>query len=79
MSRKCEISQKGYLNGCNVSHSKAHTRKISWANLHERRLFDSETKKWVRVKVSSRLLKTIDRKGLSATLRDNGLTIEDLK
>jgi large subunit ribosomal protein L28 len=79
MSRKCEISSKGYLNGCNVSHSKAHTRKISWANLHERRLFDSETKKWVRVRVSSRMLRTIDRKGLSSALRSYGMSIDDLK
>lgn len=79
MSRKCEISGKTYRRGCNVSHSKRHTRNFSFANLHTRRLFDSEAGKWVRVKVSSRVLREIDRKGLSAALRDAGMTIDDLR
>ena len=79
MSKKCEISGKGRLNGSKVSHSKIHSRKMSFANLQYKRLYDSENKRWVRLRVSSRILKTIDKKGLSATLRDAGLTIDDLK
>ncbi len=79
MSRKCSITQKGRLRGHKVSHANNKTNKISNANLHQKRLFDSETGKWVRVKVSSRVLRTIDKKGLSATLRDSGLKLANLR
>lgn len=78
MSRKCSISKKGTQRGCKVSHSHNKTLRTWDANLHWRRLYDSETKRWVRLKVSARILRTIDRKGLAATLRDNGIRIEDL-
>ncbi len=79
MARRCQISNKGSLHGNNVSHAKNKRRKVWNANLHSKRLFDSETGTWVRVKVSSRILRTIDKKGLSATLKDHGMTINDLR
>lgn len=78
MSRKCSVSGKGAQKGHKVSHANNKSQKVTHANLHYRRLFDSETKKWVRVRVSSRVLRTIDRKGLSATLRDYGMKVADL-
>lgn len=77
MSRKCTITKVGRRGGFNVSHAHNKTLRNWDANLHWKRLFDSESGKWVRLKVSSRILRTIDRKGLAATLRDNGLKIED--
>lgn len=77
MSRKCTISKKGSQRGFNVSHAHNKTLKRWDANLQWKRLFDSESGKWVRLKVSTRILRTIDRKGLAATLRENGLRIED--
>ena len=79
MSKKCQISGKAKQRGCNIS--KAHNKTLrTWEpNLKWKRLFDTETGAFVRVKVSTRLLRTIDRKGLSATLRDHGLTIDDVK
>ena len=78
MSRKCQISNKGSRGGFNVSHANNKTLKRWDANLQWKRIYDSETKKFVRLKVSTRILRTIDRKGLSATLRDYGLTIKDV-
>ena len=78
MSRKCDISKKSRLKGHLVSHANNKCRKIWQANLHTKRLFDSASGTWVRIKVSARVLRTIDKKGLSATLRDNGLTIKDV-
>ena len=79
MSRKCSITKKGLHRGHLVSHANNKTNKVWRANLHVKRLFDSESGKWVRIKVSSRTLRTIDRKGLAATLRDAGLTIDQIK
>jgi len=79
MSRKCQITKKGSQRGFNVSHANNKTLKRWDANLHWKRLFDSESGTWVRLKVSSRVLRTIDRKGLAATLRDNGLSLAELQ
>jgi large subunit ribosomal protein L28 len=78
MSRRCTISKKRPLRGHKVSHANKKALKVSYVNLHSKRLFDSESGKWVRVRVSSRILRTIDKKGLAATLRENGLTIQDI-
>ena len=79
MSRKCDISKKSRLKGHIVSHANNKSRKIWQANLKIKRLFDSASGAWVRVKVSARLLRTIDKKGLSATLRDHGMSIDDVR
>jgi large subunit ribosomal protein L28 len=78
MSRKCEISGKGVLRGCNVSHANNKTLRTWNPNLQTRRLFDSESGRWIRVRIATRLLRTIDKKGLAATLRDHGIKLEDV-
>lgn len=78
MSRRCSISGKGALNGHKVSHANNKSNKITYPNLQSKRLFDSATGKWVKVRLSSRVLRTIDKKGLSATLKDLGKTLSDL-
>jgi len=70
MSRKCDLTGKGRQNGNKVSHANKKAAKVWNPNLHKRRLFDSETGKWVTLKVSSRVLRTIDKKGLSAVLKE---------
>ncbi|MCC6933992.1 MAG: 50S ribosomal protein L28 [Deltaproteobacteria bacterium] len=79
MSRACQISNKKMQRGNNVSHANNRTKKESWPNLQVKRLFDTETGKWVRLRVSTRILRTIDKKGLAATLKDHNLTIDALK
>lgn len=73
MSRKCSISKQGRLRGHKVSHANNKSNKVWESNLHYRRLFDSEAGKWVRLRVSSRMLRTIDKKGLAAAMREAGL------
>ena len=78
MARRCQISNKGTQSGNNVSHANNRTRKTWQPNLQTKRIFDSETGTWVRLKVSSQILRTIDKKGLSATLKDYGKTLKDV-
>lgn len=79
MSRRCQISNKGNLKGNTVSHANNKRRKTWNPNLLTKRVFDSESGSYVRLKVSSRMLRTIDKKGLSATLRDYGMKLADLR
>lgn len=78
MGRKCSISGKRAQRGSKVSHSNNKSLKKWEVNLQNKRLFDSETGRWIRLRVSTRMLRTIDRKGLSAALRDAGMDINKL-
>ncbi|MCB0208116.1 MAG: 50S ribosomal protein L28 [Anaerolineae bacterium] len=78
MSRKCQISGKGPLTGNNVPFSQKKTRRRWLPNLQKRKIFVPELGRSIRLKVSTRALRTIDKKGLSAYLRDEGLTLNDI-
>ena len=78
MARKCAISGKGPQFGNNVSHSHKKTRKKWSANIITKRIWVPEEERWVRVKVSTQMLRTIHKKGLIATLKDHGKTLRDI-
>ncbi|MCB0343660.1 MAG: 50S ribosomal protein L28 [Bdellovibrionales bacterium] len=79
MAKRCAVSGKRAQSGNNVSHANNKTRKKWNVNLHKKRLFDSESGQWVTLRVSSRILRTIDKKGLSATLKEMGKSVSDFR
>ena len=78
MPRKCKISGKKPLSGHNVSHAHNVTNKWQRPNIQKKRLFVPELGRTVRLKLSTRALRTIDKKGLMAYLRDEGLSLSDV-
>ena len=78
MPRKCQITGKKPLSGHNVSHAHNVTNRWQKPNLQTKRIFVPELGRTVRLKVSARALRTIDKKGLVPFLRDNDLTISDI-
>lgn len=78
MSRKCDISGKGPQFGNNVSHSHKKTRRKWSANIIQKRVWVPEENRWVKVKVSAQMLRTIHRKGLISALKDHGKTLRDV-
>ncbi len=72
MSRVCDLSGTKANNGMSVSHSHIRTKKLQQANLQQRRLWWEEGKKWINVKVTTRALKTIQKKGLDAYAKSMG-------
>ena len=75
MSRICEITGKKVMVGNNVSHANNRTKRKFYPNLQTKKFFVPETKEWVVLKVSTNALRTINKKGISAVLkqaRDNG-------
>ena len=69
MSRKCVITKKGPQSGNNVSHAK-NKRRTKWnVNLKSKRIYDTESKKWVRLKLSTRALRTIGKKGFQKAIK----------
>jgi large subunit ribosomal protein L28 len=67
---RCEITGKGWMNGHKVSHSNIKTKKRWHPNLQSKRIFDLETGRWVRLKISTSALKTLNKKSLSDLIRE---------
>jgi large subunit ribosomal protein L28 len=78
MSHKCDISSKARQNGHRVSHANNKTHHVFLANLQTRRLYVPSEKKYVRVKISTRMIRTIDKIGLEAALKKHGMTVAEL-
>lgn len=78
MSRKCEVTGKRPLTGCNVSHANNRTKKRQLPNLQSKRIFVPELGRRVRVRVSTSALRSIDKMGLAAFLRKYGLSLSDV-
>ena len=78
MARKCEITGKGPLTGNSVSHAHNKTKRRQLPNLQKKRIFVPELKKSVRIRVSTSALRSIDKMGLAAFLRKNGLSLSDV-
>jgi len=78
MSRICKISGKGPLVGNNVSHAHNKTKRRQYPNLQSKQIFVEELGKTVRVRLSTRALKSVSRVGLLPYLRKQGLSLSDV-
>lgn len=78
MARKCAISGKRRNVGMQVSHSHIRTKKVQNANIQSKRLWFEDESRFVRVRLSTRALRTVTKTGLSEWLRSNGKTIRDI-
>ncbi len=66
------------MSGHNVSHANNRTKRRFLPNLITKRIFVPETGQTVRLKISTSALRTIQKKGLLQTLKDNGLKLRDV-
>jgi len=73
MSRKCKVSKKKGLVGNNVSHSKRRTKRKQEVNLQWKRFWVEEQSRWIRLRVSTSIIKTITKRGLIPTLKKHGM------
>ena len=79
MARKCSISGKKPLVGNNVSHANNKSKRRQLPNLQTKRIFVSELNRFVRIKISTRALKTVNSKGLMTYLSQQGLKLKDVE
>jgi large subunit ribosomal protein L28 len=70
MSRVCQVTGKRPLSGNNVSHANNKTRRRFLPNLHEHRFWVDGEKRWVKLRVSSKGMRIIDKLGITAVLAD---------
>lgn len=78
MARRCQISGARPNSANNVSHAKNKSKRRQLPNLQRKRIWVPELGRFVRVRVTTRVLKSIDKVGLERTLKQNGLCLEDL-
>ena len=77
MSKICQISGKRVMFGNNVSKAINKTRRRFDINLVKKRFFIPDQNKWVTLKVTTTVLKTINKKGITEVLRKNKNLIKD--
>jgi large subunit ribosomal protein L28 len=69
MARVCQITGKRPMSGNNVSHANNKTKRRFYPNLQKKRFFIPEEDKWITLKLSAKAIKTINRHGISAVLK----------
>jgi large subunit ribosomal protein L28 len=70
MSRVCELTGKKAMVGNNVSHALNRTKRKFDANLIKKRFYIPEEDKWVTLRVATSALKNINKKGISAVIKE---------
>ncbi|MFA7325591.1 MAG: 50S ribosomal protein L28 [Ignavibacteriae bacterium HGW-Ignavibacteriae-4] len=70
MANICELTGKGPMSGNNVSHAHNKTRRRFMPNLQKKRIWIPEENKWVTVKATAKALKTLDKKGYNAMMKE---------
>ena len=78
MSKVCQVTGKRPITGNNVSHAKNRTKRRFLPNLPRHRVWLESEKRFVSLRVSSKGMRIIDKKGIEtivAELRGRGETV----
>ncbi len=78
MPRVCQVTGKSTISGNNVSHANNRTKRRFRPNLQYRKFWLDSENRWVRLRVSTKGLRTIDKKGIDTIvkeLRERGVRV----
>jgi large subunit ribosomal protein L28 len=70
MAKVCPLTGKKPISGHRVSHANNKTKRRFEPNLHEKRLWVPSEKRYIRVRLSAKALRTIDKVGIDRVLAD---------
>jgi len=70
MSRVCQITGKRPITGNTVSHANNRRRRRFLPNLHVQRFWLESERRFVSLRVSTKGLRTIEKRGLEAVVKD---------
>ncbi len=70
MSKVCQVTGKRPMTGNNVSHAQNKTRRRFEPNLHTHRFWVEAEKRFVKLRVSSKGMRIIDKNGIENVLAD---------
>jgi large subunit ribosomal protein L28 len=69
MGRKCQLTGKKANNAYAISHSHRRTKRLQEANLQSKRVWWPQGKRWVRLRLSTKAIKTLQNKGSNLWLK----------
>ena len=70
MSRVCQVTGKRPMAGNNVSHAKNRTRRRFEPNLHTHRFWVESEKRFIKLRISTKGMRIIDKVGIDSVLAD---------
>jgi large subunit ribosomal protein L28 len=70
MARVCQVTGKKPMGGHKVSHSNIKTKRRFLPNLQTKRYYLAEEDKWISLKVSSTAIRTINKRGIYAVVKE---------
>ena len=73
MSRQCQLTGKKNNTANSVSHSNRRTKRVQKANVLSKRIFVPSERRWIRLKVSTSALRTMEKVGVEALLKEAGV------
>ena len=78
MARRCPLTGKPPNVANKVSHSNIKTKKRQLPNLQRKRIWLEDESRWVTLRLSTRALRTLNKKGLRAYAAEAGLDLSKL-
>lgn len=70
MAKVCQVTGRKRMVGNNVSHSKLRTKRTFDINLKTKKFWSEEENRFITLRVSAKGMRTIEKNGLDATLRE---------
>jgi large subunit ribosomal protein L28 len=70
MSRVCQVTGKKPVAGNNVSHANNRTRRRFLPNLHSHKFWVESENRWVKLRVSTKGMRIIDKNGIDSVIAD---------
>ena len=70
MSRVCQLTGKSVMVGNNVSHSQRKTKRKFYPNLFTKKFYLPEEGKFITLKVSTSALRTVNKNGIAACVKE---------
>ena len=70
MAKVCQVTGRKRMVGNNVSHSKRRTKRVFALNLKTKKFWSEEEQRFITLKVSCKCMRTIEKIGLDATIKD---------
>ena len=70
MSRVCQVTGKGPVTGNNISHANNKPRRRFLPNLQHHRFWVESEKRFVRLRVSAKGMRVIDKRGIDVVLAE---------
>ncbi|QLE57197.1 50S ribosomal protein L28 [Nostoc sp. TCL26-01] len=75
MSRRCDLTGKKANNAFAVSHSHRRTKRLQQVNLQSKRVWWPSGNRWVKLKLSTKAIKSLETKGLEAMAKEAGINL----